>query len=59
MEYKTYLHDPQLFSNTVHELNDVVMGNNFPPMIAARNYTYGAIAAYEAIAAGYPKNISH
>lgn len=30
------------------------MGNNFPPMIAARNYTYGAIAAYEAIAAGYP-----
>ena len=55
MEYKTYLHDPQLFSNTVHELNDVVMGNNFPPMIAARNYTYGAIAAYEAIAAGYPK----
>jgi hypothetical protein len=29
------------------------MGNNFPPMIAARNYTYAAIAAYEAIAAGY------
>ena len=55
MEYKTYLHDPQLFSNTVHELNSVVMGNNFPPMIAARNYTYGAIAAYEIIAAGYPK----
>ncbi|MDN3659444.1 vanadium-dependent haloperoxidase [Ferruginibacter paludis] len=55
IEYKAYLHDPQLFSNTVHELNSVVMGNNFPPMIAARNYTYGAIAAYEVIAAGYPK----
>jgi hypothetical protein len=55
IEYKAYLHDPQLFSNTVHELNGVVMGNNFPPMIAARNYTYGAIAAYEIIAAGYPK----
>jgi hypothetical protein len=55
MEYKAYLHDPQLFSGTVHELNSVVMGNNFPPMIAARNYTYGAIAAYEVIAAGYPK----
>ncbi len=52
--YKTYLHDPQLFSNTVHELNSVVMGNNFPPMIAARNYTYAAIAAYEIVAAGYP-----
>ena len=55
MEYKSYLHNPQLFSNTVHELNSVVMGNNFPPMIAARNYTYGAIAAYEIIAAGYPQ----
>lgn len=53
-EYKTYLHDPQLFSNTVHELNTVVMGNNFPPMVASRNYTYAAIAAYEVIAAGYP-----
>jgi hypothetical protein len=30
------------------------MGNNFPPMIAARNYTYAAIAAYEIVAAGYP-----
>ena len=58
LEYKKYLHDPQLFSNTVHELNGVVMGNNFPPMIAARNYTYGAIAAYEVIAAGYPKKYS-
>jgi hypothetical protein len=55
IEYKAYLHDPQLFSNTVYELNSVVMGNNFPPMIAARNYTYGAIAAYEVIAAGFPK----
>lgn len=53
-EYKAYLNDPQLFSNAVHEMNSVVMGNNFPPMVAARNYTYGAIAAYEIIAAGYP-----
>jgi len=52
-EYKQYLHDTQLLTNTVHELNTVVMGNNFPPMIAARNYTYAAVAAYEAIAAGY------
>ncbi len=53
-DYKTYLHNPILFSNTVHELNSVVMGNNFPPMVAARNYTYAAIAAYEIVAAGYP-----
>src|SRR6478609_6974638 len=53
-EYKAYLHNPELFSQTVHELNTVVMGNNFPPMIAARNYVYGAIAAYEIIAYGNP-----
>lgn len=53
-EYKTYLHNPDLFSNTAHELNTVVMGNNFPPMVASRNYAYAAIAAYEVIAAGNP-----
>lgn len=52
--YQSYLKDPQLFCNTVYELNNVVMGNNFPPMIASRNYGYAAVAAYEAIAAGYP-----
>jgi hypothetical protein len=50
-EYKTFLHDPILFSKTVHELNTVVMGNNFPPMVASRNYAYAAIAAYEVMAA--------
>lgn len=52
--YKAYLHDPNLYCQTVHELNQVVMGNNFPPIIASRNYTYAAIAGYEAIAAAYP-----
>jgi hypothetical protein len=55
LEYKIYLQDPLLFSNTVYELNNVVMGNNFPPVVAERNYTYGAIAAYQVIAAGYPQ----
>jgi hypothetical protein len=55
-EYKTYLHNPELFSQTVHELNTVVMGNNFPPMVAARNYVYGSVAAYEVIASGDPEH---
>lgn len=54
-DYKEILHDPLLYSHTVHELNTVVMGNNFPPIIASRNYTYASIAGYEAIAAGYPE----
>ena len=53
-EYKTYLHNPELFSQAAHELNTVVMGNNFSPMVASRNYTYAAIAAYEVIVVGYP-----
>jgi hypothetical protein len=53
-EYKSYLQNPDVFSHAVHELNTVVMGNNFNPMVASRNYTYAAIAAYEVIAAGYP-----
>ncbi|MEI6265190.1 MAG: vanadium-dependent haloperoxidase [Sphingobacteriia bacterium] len=53
-EYKAFLHNPILFSATVHELNTVVMGNNFPPMVASRNYAYAAIAAYEVVAAAYP-----
>lgn len=53
-EYKPFLHNPDLFSATVHELNSVVMGNNFPPMVASRNYAYAAIAAYEVIAVAYP-----
>jgi hypothetical protein len=54
--YKKTFSDPQLYSNTVHELNGVVMGNNFTPVVASRNYAYANIAAYEVIAAGYPKD---
>ena len=53
-DYASYIHNPDLYSRTVFELNTVVMGNNFPPMIASRNYLYANIAAYEVIAGGYP-----
>lgn len=53
-DYKEITNDPFLYSKTVKELNNVVMQNNFPPIIASRNYLYANIAAYEIIAAGYP-----
>ncbi|MDE3249314.1 MAG: vanadium-dependent haloperoxidase [Bacteroidota bacterium] len=53
-DYKKVTSDPILFANTVHELNTVVMGNNFSPIVASRNYLYASIAAYEVIAGGYP-----
>lgn len=54
-DYEKVIHNPLLFSATVHELNNIVMGNNFSPIVASRNYLYASVAAYEVIAAGYPE----
>ncbi|MEO6329111.1 MAG: vanadium-dependent haloperoxidase [Ginsengibacter sp.] len=56
--YDAFFKDPDLYSKTVHELNTVVMGNNFSPIVGSRNYLYANIAAYEVIAAGYPKKFN-
>lgn len=55
-EYKSVTADPALFRVTVKKLNDIVLENNFPPVIASRNYAYANIAAYEVITAGDPEN---
>ena len=52
--YVAVFNDPLLYCKTVKKLNDVVLENNFPPMIGSRNYAYANIAAYEAMAAGNP-----
>jgi hypothetical protein len=51
-DYAKVFSDPILYCKTVKKLNDVVLENNFPPMIASRNYAYANIAAYECVAAG-------
>jgi len=53
-DYEVVFHNPLLVASTVHELNGVVMGNNFSPIVASRNYLYASIAAYEVVAAGFP-----
>lgn len=53
--YLTPFTDPSIYNLTVKELNNVVLENNFPPMIASRNYAYANIAAYECIAGGDSK----
>lgn len=57
-DYQKILHDPALYRKTVKKLNDIVLENNFPPVIASRNYAYANIAAYEVIAAGNPVNFN-
>jgi len=53
-DYDAVFKDPILYSKTVYELNTVVMGNNFSPIVASRNYTYANVAAYQVIAGCYP-----
>src|SRR5436305_13555343 len=53
-DYDAFFKNPELFSKTAHELNTVVLGNNFSPIVASRNYLYANVAAYEVIAGGYP-----
>ncbi|MEJ7770170.1 MAG: vanadium-dependent haloperoxidase [Chitinophagaceae bacterium] len=50
--YAAFTQDPLLYCKTVKRLNDIVLENNFPPMIGSRNYVYANIAAYEVVAAG-------
>jgi len=49
--YKSFTNNSELYIKTVKKLNDIVLENNFPPMIASRNYAYANIAAYEVVAA--------
>ncbi|TAH03688.1 MAG: phosphatase PAP2 family protein [Sphingobacteriales bacterium] len=51
-EYASYTNNPVLYCKTVKNLNNAVLGNNFPPMIASRIYAYATIAAYEVVAVG-------
>jgi len=53
-DYDKIFKNPNLYCDAVHQLNTVVMGNNFGPIVASRNYLYSAVAGYEVIAAGYP-----
>jgi hypothetical protein len=53
-DYAAFFKNPLLYSKTVYQLNTVVMGNNFSPIVASRNYTYANIAAYQVIAGAYP-----
>src|SRR6478736_9920824 len=57
-DFSKVVHDPSLYAKTVKKLNDIVLENNFPPMIASRNYAYANIAAYECMVAGDSNYVS-
>ena len=51
-DYTKFTNDSALYFKTVKKLNDVVLYNNFSPVVASRNYAYANIAAYECMVAG-------
>ncbi|HKR05512.1 MAG TPA: vanadium-dependent haloperoxidase [Bacteroidia bacterium] len=53
-DFEKLTSDPDFYNRTVYLLNDVLMNDNFNPVVASRAYAYSNIAAYECIAAGYP-----
>lgn len=54
-EYSNPFDNAIIYAKTVKELNNVVMENNFPPIIASRNYVYANIAAYEVMVIADPR----
>ncbi|WP_031526161.1 vanadium-dependent haloperoxidase [Dyadobacter crusticola] len=54
-EYNAKAADPQLFHQTATYLTDVIIHDIFKPPVASRIYSYSFLAAYEALAPGYPE----
>ncbi len=49
-DYKTVMHDPNLYCSAIHELNYVVIYDIFTPPVASRVFAYANLAAYETLA---------
>src|SRR5690242_3353467 len=49
-DYKTVTHNPDLYSNAMHELNYVIIYDIFNPPVASRIFAYANLAAYETLA---------
>src|SRR5436189_1368676 len=49
-DYKTAMHDPDLYCKTMHELNYVIIYDIFNPPVASRIFAYSNLAAYEVLA---------
>jgi len=48
-DYKTVMHNPDLYCKTMHELNYVVIYDIFNPPVASRIFAYANLAAYETL----------
>jgi hypothetical protein len=58
-DYGSIFKNPVLYSKTVYELNTVVMGNNFSPIVASRNYTYANVIRINLIPLADSSKVCH
>ena len=49
-DYKTVMHNPDLYCKAMHELNYVIIYDIFNPPVASRIFAYANLAAYETLA---------
>lgn len=48
-DYKTVMHNPDLYCKTMHKLNYVIIYDIFNPPVASRIFAYSNLAAYETL----------
>jgi len=54
-DYQEKAQNPEFLHAGIRRITDIIRHDIFPPPVAARIYTYSAVAAYEALAPGYPE----
>lgn len=53
--YKTQAENPEIIHRGMRRITEIMRHDIFSPPVASRIYTYSAVAAYEAMAPGYPE----
>lgn len=53
--YKNQAENPEIIHRGMRRITEIMRHDIFSPPVASRIYTYSAIAAYEAMAPGYPE----
>ena len=53
--YQEKAQNPEFLHAGIRRITDIIRNDIFPPPVASRIYTYSSVAAYEALAPGYPE----
>ncbi|MCK6691476.1 MAG: vanadium-dependent haloperoxidase [Thermoanaerobaculia bacterium] len=54
-DYQEKAQNPEFLHAGIRRITDIIRHDIFPPPVASRIYAYSSVAAYEALAPGYPE----